>query len=325
MSLVTRCGYCATTFRVSPAQLSARAGRVRCGKCAAIFDGVANLLAQEAVAALPHEPSPQMGLFAAPDGDTEPQASVASLPQASVATLPPASDALDAQASFSKDGHQPGTANSAAGHAIAAVSIASPLAQLPRAELGSAVPTANLAAPSAEPEPEPVARFLQTHPRNSYTLLWSLFSLLALLALLAQALMHMRTEIAVLLPQARMHLATACEMLGCELKLPRRAELMSIESSDLQADTRRAGVIVLNALLRNRAPFEQEFPELELTLTDERDEPLIRKVLRPADYLQERRFAGAQSIGAGAEEPVRVSFDTGRVRATGYRLYLFYR
>src|SRR4051812_10548413 len=52
MSLITRCPSCATTFRVSPAQLSARGGRVRCGKCDAAFDGVANLLADEAAARL---------------------------------------------------------------------------------------------------------------------------------------------------------------------------------------------------------------------------------------------------------------------------------
>ena len=63
MSLITRCPTCATTFRVLPAQLSARGGRVRCGKCAAVFDGVASLLTEEAIAALPAEPSPQMGLF----------------------------------------------------------------------------------------------------------------------------------------------------------------------------------------------------------------------------------------------------------------------
>ena len=50
MSLVTRCTKCATTFRVLPAQLSARGGRVRCGKCAVVFDGVANLLTEEAIA-----------------------------------------------------------------------------------------------------------------------------------------------------------------------------------------------------------------------------------------------------------------------------------
>jgi predicted Zn finger-like uncharacterized protein len=62
MSLVTRCPVCATAFRVQRAQLSARGGRVRCGKCGGVFDGVAGLVEQgESRVSL--EPSPQLGLF----------------------------------------------------------------------------------------------------------------------------------------------------------------------------------------------------------------------------------------------------------------------
>jgi hypothetical protein len=109
------------------------------------------------------------------------------------------------------------------------------------------------------------------------------------------------------------------------LRLPRRAKLMAIESSDLQADGRRENVIVLNAVLRNQAPFAQEYPALELTLTDERDEAMARRVLMPADYLggggAERI---AQGIAAGAEASLRLYLDTSGLRAVGYRMYLFF-
>jgi hypothetical protein len=100
---------------------------------------------------------------------------------------------------------------------------------------------------------------------------------------------------------------------------------MSIETSDLQTDNRRDGVIVLNAVIRNRAPFAQEYPSLELTLTDERDQAVVRRVLAPLDYLQ----AGlaervAPGIAPGAEAVLRVNFDSSRFKAIGYRLYLFY-
>src|SRR5436853_3059170 len=100
---------------------------------------------------------------------------------------------------------------------------------------------------------------------------------------------------------------------------------MSIDSSDLQADTRAENLIVLNALLRNRAPFPQEYPSLELTLTDDADKPVLRRVLASSDYLDRPRAAlAAQGIGPGAEVSLRVNLDTGAARATGYRLYLFY-
>ena len=40
----TRCPDCQTTFRVSPEQLKARAGKVRCGKCQSVFNALDSLL-----------------------------------------------------------------------------------------------------------------------------------------------------------------------------------------------------------------------------------------------------------------------------------------
>jgi hypothetical protein len=101
---------------------------------------------------------------------------------------------------------------------------------------------------------------------------------------------------------------------------------MSIESSDLQADPRREGIIVLNAVLRNRARFAQDYPALELTLTDEGDRPLLRRVLAPREYLDPGRVPQIlpEGIAPGGEASLRVFLDSSRARATGYRLYLFY-
>jgi hypothetical protein len=171
----------------------------------------------------------------------------------------------------------------------------------------------------------PVPEFLVApRPRSRYTLVWSLLSLLCLAALSGQAILYFRSEIAVLLPVTRSYLETACDTLGCEMGLPRRADLMSIESSDLQADSKRKGVIVLNALLRNRAPFAQEFPDLELTLTDQGDRAVIRRVLKPGEYLLQKNAIRTQGIAGGAEEALRIHLDTGNIQATGYQLFLFY-
>jgi hypothetical protein len=82
---------------------------------------------------------------------------------------------------------------------------------------------------------------------------------------------------------------------------------------------------VLNAVLHNRAPFPQEYPSLELTLTDEADQPVLRRVLAPTDYLEPNRAALIpQGLAPGAEAALRVSLDASRSRAIGYRLYLFF-
>ncbi|HEX9396308.1 MAG TPA: DUF3426 domain-containing protein [Burkholderiales bacterium] len=252
MSLVTRCQVCATAFRVQRSQLAARGGKVRCGKCGTVFDGVAGLV-EEGSELLLLEPSPQLGLF---------------------------------------------DPTRRAGHSAAFDDDDVPL-------------------PEFLTKPEPPARS---------PWLWGFLLVVAALALAAQAAYRYRTEIAVLAPSARGALASACRLLRCEVPLPRRPELMSIESSDLQADARSERVIVLNAVLRNRAPFPQEYPALELTLTDEADRPVLRRVLAPADYLDPSRRVSlvAQGLAPGAEASFRISFDAGRTRATGYRLYLFF-
>lgn len=254
MSLVTRCQVCATAFKVQRAQLAARGGKVRCGKCGAIFDGVAGLV-EEGTQLLAVEPSPQLGLF-------DPSRAPRNVPDG------PALDDLAPLPEFMVD--------------------------------------------------EP--------PRRGATLLWGLLAVIAAAALAGQAAYRYRAELGVLAPAVRPALESACSVAGCKVPLPRRPELMSIDSSDLQADTRSESLIVLNALLRNRAPFPQQFPSLELTLTDDADRPVLRRVLGPAEYLDRARAAAAagQGIGPGAEASLRVNLDTDGVRATGYRLYLFY-
>jgi len=66
VNLTTRCPSCGTAFRVQPVQLSARGGKVRCGKCTHVFDGVAALVAEGGQGAQAEtEPSPQLALFEA--------------------------------------------------------------------------------------------------------------------------------------------------------------------------------------------------------------------------------------------------------------------
>jgi predicted Zn finger-like uncharacterized protein len=249
MSLVTRCPSCATAFRAQREQLAARAGRVRCGRCGAVFDAI-RALVEEGTEPLRLEPSPQLGLF-------DPSLRAAAAASAEPAALP----------EFMAERPQP------------------------------------LRAPW----------------------LWALLAVLAAAALALQAAHRYRTEIAAAFPQAQPALEAGCRLLECEIALPRRSELMSIESSDLQSDPRREGLMVLNALVRNRAPFAQAYPTLELTLTENGGEPVLRRVLHPAEYLEAARgTAQAQGISPGGELALRVHLDSGRARASGYRLYLFY-
>jgi predicted Zn finger-like uncharacterized protein len=198
------------------------------------------------------------------------------------------------------------------------------LALDPSPQLGLFDPSRRPAQSAATtPADAPLPEFMvqpESAPRRTW--LWALAAFLAAATLAAQAAYRYRAEIAAFAPEARAPLDAACRWLRCAVLLPRRAELMSIESSDLQVDPRREGLIVLHALIRNRSRLAQEYPALELTLTDETGRPVLRRVLLPADYVEPER--SKQGIGPGGEAALRIYLDSSRARATSYRLYLFY-
>lgn len=152
---------------------------------------------------------------------------------------------------------------------------------------------------------------------------WAVAALLLSLLFVAQAAYYFRVDLAARVPGLKPVLAGYCRMLKCTVPLPQKTDLIGIESSELEADPRHENQINLNALLRNRASFAQAFPNLELTLNDGEDQPLARRVFRPAHYLPPSEDQGA-GLQAGRELNIRLHLDTGDLRPIGYRLVLFY-
>lgn len=187
-----------------------------------------------------------------------------------------------------------------------------------------AAPAAPLQLPLPQPQPlppeEPELAWEET-PAPPRRWPWAIGVLLLLLVAALQLAYIYRVELAVLSPGARPLLLEACRLAGCTVPRPSKPELLGIESSDLAP----AGGdhLLLQATLRNRAPFAQEYPYLELTLTDMRDETMLRKALAPADYLPAGQAPEA-GFAAGSETVVRLELAAPGVPAVGYRLYLFY-
>jgi predicted Zn finger-like uncharacterized protein len=192
--------------------------------------------------------------------------------------------------------------------------------------------------PEAAPEPEPEPRFdpiladlgpptiLDLHEAPSGTGLrwpWVLGSLFALLLLAAQLLLHYRTELIAMAPDSRPVFVAACELLGCRIDLPHKIDLIGIESSDLAPDDKTPGTLYLAATLRNRAPYVQAWPHLEITLTDAQERPLLRRALAPGDYLP-TGIAAADGFPARGEQVVQLTLAAPGIPAVGYRLYVFH-
>jgi predicted Zn finger-like uncharacterized protein len=185
------------------------------------------------------------------------------------------------------------------------------------------------AAPAPRPaRPDPAASLYEWEfrmpPQRSRPWLWTSLSGLLLVTALAQAGTAFRDQVLVELPQARPIYESACEWVGCRVGLPRPAERLHVEASDLRLlDVARANQIELTVVLRNRAPVAIEYPAFELTLTNAKDQVLARRMFQPAEYLGGPGAISAGFAGKG-ELPIRLFLDTGRIAATGYRLYFFY-
>lgn len=151
------------------------------------------------------------------------------------------------------------------------------------------------------------------HPAWPFTLT----AFLLLITLLGQLVYFFRTDLVQRWPSTS-ELFTALEI---DVPLPRLADQVSIEASDLQSDNGR-GLLILSATLKNRATWAQDWPVLELTLTDAHDAVVARRVLQPADYLppkaDHKAFAGQSDIG------LRLWVEAKDTAASGYRLYVFY-
>lgn len=163
-----------------------------------------------------------------------------------------------------------------------------------------------------------------THNRAApHTGIWVSAILVLSLLLIAQIAYFFRISLAAHLPTLKPALVSYCHVLKCEVPLPQNMDLMSMESSSLDADPVQVNQITLNALLRNRGSYTLAYPVLALTLNDSQDRPLSRRLFKPSEYLPsgETEQAGLQS---NREVSVKLRLRVAALRPSGYRLELFY-
>lgn len=283
VSDVTRCPECMTRFKVSEEQLAIHDGLVRCGRCHQVFDARKHL--QE------DEPSPQLSL------PIEEQALSESLVTEAAAPFTKETyaqkDAESVETDFTPIPNMPGLEEEV-------ITLAQQVDVLE--ELTEEVPASS---------------------PHKHRWIGVATTLLLVLTLVAQAAYFYRIELAARLPGLKPMLTQYCGLLDCSIELPSHADLMSIESSELESDRVQSNLVTLHALLHNRAPYAQAYPNLELTLTDWHDAPVARRVLQPLDYLKasDEMHTG---LAANRELALALRIDTADLKPAGYRLFLFY-
>jgi predicted Zn finger-like uncharacterized protein len=324
MGMITRCPSCLTGFRVTPEQLQAHRGTVRCGRCSTVFNAFDSLTTLPDAPQTPAEPETILAADefeepAPPDAVTV----VATLPESAVAPSPesPAEAQLVESATQGESAQEPARESTAGSE---------PPTVMPPAAAAPAQVAAEEPERIVESEPRfgrrtvPVYDFTPAHSaRRRGSPRWFAGALLLGLLLAVQLGYVFRAEIAAAYPQIRPALESACGLIRCTVPLPRQADQWSIESSDLQADPGHPSLVTLAAVLRNRSALAQDFPALELTLTDAANEPLARRVLTAEDYLP-KGMNPRPGLGPNNEVVVRIALETGNLNPVGYRLFLYY-
>lgn len=352
MALATRCPACSTVFRISTAQATAKGGTVRCGQCRHVFDAldalvrVEDLDVIEEVQVTPHAmPSNAVSMpadtllerEAVPPDTAELPADASTREDAIDPTVATLDSALDAPSvgAHPAPGDRPATGewwlpDPADSAALPASEPPSEASETSRDDAGRVLSGRRTDLPAIGIESQVGPAFLDA-PTNRLgrKARWTLgIGSLALTILLFGQLAYLwRDELAVRWPAARPWLTAACAPLRCTVGYPAHLDWITIESATIQTTGASLDVYVLNALLRNRASSDVRYPHLELVLTDLQDRPILRRALRPEDYLPTGSdVASIVSTGFGSnrELPIRVTFELTDLRFAGYRLDKFY-
>ncbi len=358
----TLCPHCDTRFRISGEQLDAHQGMVRCGYCMQAFDARPNFVAEsdpdsqksdssesgtppvvmpETVELMPDEPKENqphneslpenIGANLSPPVNTMPEPAALELEDTQL-TQPPEQaiteqiaaagpdtstspePAITVETEVSLDFSQTSTPDD---------SVEKPdqfdtIGTLPAEEI--LVPPL-LAEHIVIPDEEIEDNFQAAAKRPVWP--WAIGLSILTLLLLAQSAFFFRTYLASHLPALKPALIGYCDLLGCTVALPKDADKMSIESSNLSAAPDNESQITFNALLRNRAAYPLAFPVLALTLNDLNDKPLARRLFKPIEYLPPEE---SEQIGLRVNHEIIIKLDmnTGDLKPVGYRLELYY-
>lgn len=319
----TRCPACGTSFHVTPEQMRARAGKVRCGKCRVVFNALAYLVVKVPESAKmplpePFSPAPPAAIPAVRK-TTEEMADdwIAEIREPSSPIPPPEptlAPELEAVVRLDLDNPPPFVPHAIASHTRLEPSLAAG----GESGLGNKLQTAEtsrLNSLQGAQKKETGVLLDNADPPVVWPLMTA--AVLLVVVLLAQFAHYFRVDLAANSPL----LAAAFKEAGVDTPMPRKPDLVNIDTSDLQSDPARH-VLNLNATLVNKAAFAQAWPALELTLLDAQDNVISRRV-----------FAALEYLGKGGLTPVfpprhevgiKLSINSENLQPAGYRVYVFY-
>jgi len=215
--MYTQCPECLTVFALTQQQLDARAGVVRCGQCAAIFQADEHM-----VDTLLENNFEQVEV-----------------------SLPPTS-------------------------------------QAPAGDVGDEAPE--------DTETSLTTGSSNGGRRKPGRRLWAFINFLLLITLIGQCLYLYRGELAQQ-PRLALWITEACEFLGCEIPSPQDIGKIELIDAEVAPHPKFDKALRIKASLVNHADFVQDYPLMEISLTNNNGVVIARRTFSPQEYLEKPRTA----------------------------------
>ncbi|WP_149194259.1 DUF3426 domain-containing protein [Luteimonas suaedae] len=197
-------------------------------------------------------------------------------------------------------------ADTAAAAANTAASAEAPATQASEQESPDTPATPAPTAGDATRQVKPAPSFAQRHLRaaagtKALRRRWPAVAAVVALALLLvlQLLLADRARLAAD-PQWRPLLAAVCGTIGCTLPPWREPESIALLQRDVRPHAELAGVLRVNATIRNDARWTQAWPHLVLRLSDIDGRTLGQRRFSPEEYLQQPPAPAGMSSGQRA-------------------------
>ena len=304
MNYITSCPACETQFLLTTEQLKAHRGKVQCGHCEHIFNAK-NRLTE--ISDGIHSPAEYQASIEAYDSvitkaiDEKPISEVLNVALGAVPNL----DDLDDLEADKKSND---------------ASVGSTIIES-QPDIIEVYDVDQINAPIYIDDLSSNPKF--DRPKTKLNVWLVLFGLI--LAILAglQSVYFLRTSIAAEYPQYKPYLVQACAAINCKIDLPKNLDFFALDDSDMQEDYEYKNVIKFSSLLINNAPYAQAYPNIELTLTDTADQPVLRKLIKPSEYLASNTKANA-GIDSREEMRINLSINVADIVVAGYRVLLLY-
>jgi predicted Zn finger-like uncharacterized protein len=159
------------------------------------------------------------------------------------------------------------------------------------------------------PAPEPLAQ----------PWFWSGFSVLLALVFCFQLILFQRHQWRAQNPELTPLLTAVCRSLGCQLHWPMEPAKVSIETGGLK--TLGNNEFIFSGSIKNQSDWPMTTPALELSLTDDVESAVIRKVFAPEEIGLPNVLKGRRAQSFELRFTVSELLSPG---ISGYRAFLFY-